>query len=362
MARAKNQCIGAIRLLSLLLCFLIVSLFSCSSLKSKKDDDDFAQGTTVTLDELDYSEGLNKPLPEEEKPPSEAAPTTNLPQATAGTKSSPLTASAPGRVPPLRKRVFVLSFRNTTEYREQPYGEIAAQKLIQAMEASEQVVLLDDRLVDRFVSERGITRLDLLDPFLIKELHRTFGVHAVISGSLTQLNVATTKSSVSQDIEVGLAIARIEASLIDASTGNTIRTYTTRNPLYKSKEIGEFNQERAILRAIDVGAEDIANGILDSLTFLEWSTRVIRTESQRIYIDAGRESGLRTGDILEVYGPGKEIVNPVTQWSLGWAPGALKGRIRVSGFFGIDGAYATPVEGDDFRTRDVVKVSQGQPE
>ena len=106
--------------------------------------------------------------------------------------------------------------------------------------------------------------------------------------------------------------------------------------------------------------DDIAPGLLDSLRFLEWSARVIRRDSQRIYISAGRESGLREGDILRVYGPGEEIINPVSRLSLGWAPGPLKGRIRVSGFFGVDGAYATPVEGDDFETQDVVKVSERQ--
>ncbi len=184
----------------------------------------------------------------------------------------------------------------------------------------------------------------------------------MVFGALSQLNVADTKSSVSRDIEVGLAIARIETRLVDASTGNTIRTYSGRNPLYKSKEIGEFSQERAILRAIDVGLEEIAPAVLDSLGFFDWSARVIRIEPDRVYIDAGQQSGLRAGDILDVYGPGEEIVNPITQISIGWAPGTLKGRIRVTGFFGIDGAYATPLEGDAFRPQDLVKVSQDQQE
>lgn len=360
MIRAKKQRIRATRSLSLFLCFVIVALSSCSSLKSRRDKDVFVEGTTVSLDELDYAKGVNRPLPEEKQPPSEKAPLSTPLQAAAETKSPPLSPSPPGRVRHLRKRIFVLSFGNTTNYRDQPYGEIVAQKLIKALEGSDQVVVLDGRLVNRVVSENGIARDDLLKPFWTKKLHRSFGVHAVVSGSLAELNVATTRSSVSRDIEVGLAIARIRARLVDASTGNTIRTYAGRNPLYKSKEIGEFNQERAILRAIDIGVEEIARGVLDSLKFFDWSARVIRIESQRIYIDAGQQSGLSTGDILDVYGPGEEIINPITRVSLGWAPGALKGRIQVSGFFGVDGAYATALEGNNFRTWDVVKVSQSQ--
>jgi hypothetical protein len=102
--------------------------------------------------------------------------------------------------------------------------------------------------------------------------------------------------------------------------------------------------------------------VLDSLSFLDWSARVVRIEPGRVYIDAGQQSGLRAGDILDVYGPGEEIVNPVTHMSIGWAPGTLRGRIKVAGLFGIDGAYATPLEGDDFRPEDVVKVSREQEE
>ena len=362
MVRAEKQSMMAALLPRLILCFGLVALFSCSSLGSRKEDDVFDAGTTVSLDEMEYAEGLTPPLPEEEKPPSETVPSAGLPRTAAVTRGPALSASPPGRVRHLRKRVFVLPFANNSLYRDQPYGGIVARKLIHALEGRDEVVVLDGRLADRFASENGIARDDLSEPFWTRGLHRAYGVQAVVSGSLAELNVAATRSSLSRDIEVGLAIARIEARLVDAATGNTIRTYTGRNPLYKSKEIGEFNQERAILRAIDVSVDEIARGVLDSLNYLDWSARVIRIEPQRVYIDAGQQSGLRTGDILDVYGPGEEIINPVTQLSLGWAPGALKGRIQISGFFGVDGAYATPLEGDDFITRDVVRVSPSQQE
>ncbi|NIQ39202.1 MAG: hypothetical protein GTN81_11500 [Proteobacteria bacterium] len=348
--------------LSLFLCFLVIQLFSCSSLKSKKDEEVFVEGTTVSLDDLEYAKGLNKPLPEGKKPQVDKGPPEGQQEPAEKTKRPSLSPSTAVSVRHLKKRILVLPFGNRTDYRDQPYGEIVAQKLIQALEGSNRVVILDGRLVERFTVERGIARNDFLEPLWIQELYRTHGIHALISGSLVELNVAATKSSVSRDIEVGLAIARIDARLLDASTGQTIRTYLGRNPLYKSKEIGEFSQERAILRAINVGVEDIVSGVLDSLSFLDWSARVVRIEPGRVYIDAGQQSGLRAGDILDVHGPGEEIVNPVTQVSIGWAPGTLRGRIKVAGFFGIDGAYATPLEGDDFRPEDVVKVSRKQEE
>jgi hypothetical protein len=357
MARNQKRKIAkSVVLVSVFLYVIVFLLPGCSRLGGKKEDDDFVQGSTVSLDELDYSEGINEPIPEEEEPsPTPGSPGTTGSVAKATPDSSSL-STPPTDIRQIRKRVLVVPFRNRTEYRDQPYGEITTQKLTKALEGSDQVLVLDDQLLDRFLTEREVGQPDLSRPAWIKELYRAFGIHAVISGTLAQLNVGATKSTVSQDIEVGLAIARIEARLVDGATGTTIRTYTGRNPLYKSKEIGEFNQERAILRAIDIAVDEIATALLHSLRFLDWSTRVIRTDPRRIYIDAGRQSGLRNGDILEVYGPGEEIINPVTQVSLGVAPGILKGRVKVSGFYGVDGAYATPIQGDGFIADDVVKI------
>ncbi|MBW2122424.1 MAG: hypothetical protein JRH07_11325 [Deltaproteobacteria bacterium] len=362
MARADKQGTTAVRLLLILLCPVIVSLPACSSLKSRKDDDGFVEGATVSLDELEYTKGLNPPRPEREKPPSPSLLPGSLPQAGLGAKTPRLTVSAPGPVRHLKNRVLVLPFENNSDYLDQPYGQIVTRKLVQALEGSDRVLVLDTRLAARFASEKGITQDDLSKPIWAKALYRTLGVHALVSGSLAALNVASTTTFVSREIKVGLAVASIKARLVDASTGNTIRTYAVRNPLYKSKEIGEFNRERAILRAIDIGVDQIARGISDSLEFFDWSARVVRIEPGRVYIDSGQQSGLRRGDILDVYGPGEEIVNPLTRISLGWAPGPLKGRIRVSGFFGIDGAYGTPLEGNDFRTEDLVKLSESQQE
>ena len=356
MPRLKHSINHSVPWLPVLVCLMIVSLCACSSSKSRKDDDILVQGTTVSLEELEYSEGLAEPLPEETPPPESQSAV--LPES----KDVPLSAAPPARLRHPKKRLFVLPFKNSSDYRDHPYGEIVAQRLMQALEASGQVVVLDGQLLDRFLSENGIARENLLEAFWTKELHKTFGVHVVVSGSLTHLNVAATRSSVSQDVEVGLAIARIKARLVDASTANIIRTYTGRNPLYKSKEIGEFNQERSILRAIDIGVDEVAQGLLNALGHFDWSARVVRVEPDRVYIDAGQQSGLRVGDILDVYAPGQEIINPLTQLSLGWAPGLLKGRIEISGFFGIDAAYATPLEGDNFSPEDLVKASQRQPE
>jgi len=345
------------RVLGCLLCCLMLFVWSCASLKPGRDAEMSGGGVAVPLDDLDYIENPAPPLPEEEDVPEKSAQTVGSLQ-TEETGDDLSTATRVTRRRSLKKRIFLLPFANESDYTDRPYGEIVTRKLVERLERSGQTLILDEHLLHRFASDNGIDETELEDPIWIKRLHQAFSIHAVVSGSLVELNVAKAESSVSEDIEVGLAVARIRARLVDAATGTVIRTYSGRNPLYKSKEIGEFNRERSVLRAIDVGLEEISTGLLESLRFFDWWGRVIRTDGARVYIDAGQQSGLESNDVLDVYGPGQEIVNPVTGISLGWAPGALKGRVQVSGFFGVDGAYASPIEGDSFSSGDMVKISE----
>jgi hypothetical protein len=58
---------------------------------------------------------------------------------------------------------------------------------------------------------------------------------------------------------------------------------------------------------------------------------------------------------LEVFEPGKEILHPATNLSLGWTTGRLKGALKVSDLFGVDAAVGKVVEGTGFNPNDVVK-------
>ena len=109
------------------------------------------------------------------------------------------------------------------------------------------------------------------------------------------------------------------------------------------------------MKALDSGLDDVMEGFLRYLDLLEWSTSVARVEGDNLYLNAGKMSGIRVGDTLEVYEPGKEIVHPTTNLSLGWTTGKLKGAIRISDLFGVDAAVGKIVQGQGFDQKDVVK-------
>ena len=76
-----------------------------------------------------------------------------------------------------------------------------------------------------------------------------------------------------------------------------------------------------------------------------WFSRVAMVQGKRVYLSAGEASGLKRGDILSVYGPGRDIVHPVAKVSMGFQRGPYKGEVRVLKLFGRDSAEAALVGG-----------------
>jgi hypothetical protein len=77
-----------------------------------------------------------------------------------------------------------------------------------------------------------------------------------------------------------------------------------------------------------------------------WLSRVAMVEEKRIYLSAGEASGLKPGDLLAVYGPGKEIIHPIAKVSMGFQRGPYKGKVKVVKLFGKDAAEALLVAGE----------------
>ncbi len=127
-----------------------------------------------------------------------------------------------------------------------------------------------------------------------------------------------------------------QLQLIDTATGYPVKTYA--------------------LDPAAPGAGRVINSLVGNIRMIDWSARVIKVEKNRVLINAGRLTGLQTGQNLRVYAKGTEIKDPTTKLPLGQAQGALKGTVKVVDFFGIDGAICEPVAAGRFKAGDMVKA------
>lgn len=349
------------------LVLIIFSITSCSSLpligKKKEDEkktEKLPEGKTVRVEGMETVKGVNPPRSDAPAPPKRTSP-----EPAPKRESEPRVTSVPTRpfagapLPFLqmgfKKKVAILDFENKTTYQEEKIGEAVAKRLSDKLEATQRVVVMDKTVVSEMLRREGMKFENLTDLAVIKKAHQSLGIQAFALGTVTDVSLLSSKASGTSEEEVSYATAKVEVRLIDAATGNLLKTFIGRSPIFGTKEIGEGSRGKAVIKAIDLSLEDILDGFFRQLDYLDWTTTIAKVEGENIFINAGRLSGLRVGDTLEIYEPGKEIIHPVTQISLGWTTGQLKGIVRISELFGVDASIGKVVQGSGFSPNDVLK-------
>jgi len=341
----------------------------CSWLPWSKDKDKepHSDAETIYIEDLERGKGPAQSEKRPPRPPGEGEKEHALPEikgkeepgrreiALAPTPPADLTFS-PARA--FRRKICVINLEDRTGPHDEKYGELAALKLLKELEKAQGAVLVDKEVVREALSRDGIEPQGLLEPHAMKEAHQILGIQAFVAGSISDLQVKSSPPVGDEGIKSSMASVRLEIRLYDGSTANLLRTFIGKNPSFTSVETGLHSDHRSVLRAIDYGIGRVIDGILRYLDFLEWSSTVARVQDGKVFINAGRLTGLRVGNILDVYEPGQEIINPVTKFSLGWTTGERKGSVMVTHLFGVDGSVAEPVNGAGFTANDVVKVPQ----
>lgn len=347
------------------LILIIFSLTSCSSLpligkKEEKKTEKLPEGKTVRVEGMETVKGVHPPKPDAppptKKPSPESAPKREPETRVTSVPSRPFAAAPlPFLQMGFRKKVAILDFENKTTYQEEMIGEAVAKRLADKLEATQRVIIMDKAVVSEMLSREGVKFESLNDLSAMKKAHQSLGIQAFALGAVTDVSLLSSKASDTSEEEVSFATAKIEVRLIDASTGNLLKTFIGRSPIFGTKESGEGSRGKAILKAIDLSLEDILDGFFRQLDYLDWTTTIAKIEGENLFINAGRLSGLRVGDTLEIYEPGKEIIHPATKISLGWTTGQLKGIVRISELFGVDAAIGTAVQGAGFSPNDILK-------
>lgn len=92
----------------------------------------------------------------------------------------------------------------------------------------------------------------------------------------------------------------------------------------------------------------VADKVRGVARHIPWLCGIAAVEGEKVYINAGRESGIGIGQRLRIYRGGKGIKG------LGFDPGSKVGTLEVTGFVGPNGAYGIVREGEGARTSDLV--------
>jgi hypothetical protein len=244
----------------------------------------------------------------------------------------PSIIARPLKHPYLKRKIAVLPFENRTTLTLEKFGEVIADRLAQKMENTVFTCMVMDRdMVSRALERAHLTPADLKDPAKTTVLNKALGVQGIIVGAVYGPFV-TTETPVDSE-RVSTAIVRIVAGFIDTVQGRMVKEFTATNSLAGSEEFGVLSEEKAKYRAADMAIDQIIAQVIDEINGMDWLARVALVEGSTVYLNVGFQTGLKKGDLLDVYRAGDLAgMNPI-------------GKIEVSKLFGVDAAVAQVIQG-----------------
>ncbi len=256
----------------------------------------------------------------------------------------------------LRRKIIIAPLEH--EEPDEDWGEMAARRLRESMERRTDTILcLDDQVVVDYLKRRGIGSIRLDDPMVLRIANTVFGVHAILYGTLSGPYISASMGRGGDGEDTALAIVRIQARLVEAATGRVVKAFERSNPIFATEERGKFSRDKAELKAIHLTIEEVTGDIVYGINQMGWYARIVKIDGDKVYLNAGRLTGLRVGDLMDVFGPGRGQIDQTVGFSMDPFAGQRKGQIRVSQLFGTDAAIAHITLGGDFIPSDVARPS-----
>jgi hypothetical protein len=252
--------------------------------------------------------------------------------------------------PKMKRRIIVLPLVDQSNYRDEHLNDLATKRLISRLENSGTIICIDRQSI-------GI-KGDPLAPKTMSELNQSYGVQAVVRGTLSDVYTSTSRTDTGDNREVSMAVSKISVDVYNTETATLLRQLAARNPFSLSREQGEMSPEKAKVKSIDLSIELLADDLLKVLLNLDWHARIASIAEDKIYVNAGRLSGLAKGDILEVYAPGDQIVDKMTNLPLGRTKGNYKGDFEIFETFGVDAAWGKTKKVANFTPADLVYLKK----
>lgn len=263
----------------------------------------------------------------------------------------------------LRRRVVVLPFINLSPYPSESAAQIARETLINRLNASGEVMSVSTGDIEEDLSQFQLN--DGYDIPKILPIVRKLGVHGIVVGRIKEIRTRKigdsvglfrkVKAEVKTLVDIEMFSAKSGSSMVLETKSATIEEDVTQvaKSSYEDKELQDNPQ---LIRSVVTAAfSQMVNNIVKSLRKMSWSGRIALVRGEKLYLNAGRLSGLQQGDILRVTEAKEEVFDPESGSFLGNITGRMKGTVEVVSYFGKDGAVTIVHSGSGFQENDIVE-------
>src|SRR3989339_226794 len=248
----------------------------------------------------------------------------------------------------VKKKIVILSFYNEAPYGGDDLGIVATEELRNELARAEQF-LIDPMAEKIFGSSKEIYAGGGVKLVQLSRKAKTADINFVVFGRIIDARIREKSDEIGLVRETkSYTESKLELRIFDVNSNKEIYAQTLEGyaddstyRLFNSDREEFLTYRRNLLRfAVQLSVRKAIPEILDISEKLDWVGRVAKIIGSKIYINAGRKSGLNIGDILKVITEGQEIYDPETGALLGVSKGDVKGNIEIIDYFGEDGSIA----------------------
>jgi hypothetical protein len=262
-----------------------------------------------------------------------------------------------------KKKVMVFAFWNDTPVKQPTLGAYGADELKRGLAVSQRLIVPKE-LSTLLTTEDFVSGEKVKVAQLIRE-GRRLGVAVVVVGRITrvvfrqrgdEIGIFRQKQSLAAvDVEVKIfdvAAGREVAALGRSGEASANASVAMEDENLESQDFRTEMSKLAMRNAVSAMVPDVVR----TIEKMVWQGKIAKITGSKVYVNAGKSSGLVSGDILKVLSAGVDVYDPGTGAYLGRAPGQLKGTLEVLDFIGTDGATAETHTGGNFQEGDVVQL------
>lgn len=263
----------------------------------------------------------------------------------------------------LRRRVVVLPILNLSPYASESSAAIARQALVARLNKTGEIITISGEDLSDNISQ--FQKDDGYDIAKLLPLARKAGVHGIIVGRIRQIRTRKIGDSVGLFRKIKAEVsALVDVEMFSAKSGNSMVKETRSAQIeeeitrvaessYKDKQLQD--NPKLVRSVVTAAFSKMVMNVVRALRKMSWSGRIALVRGEKLYLNAGRMSGLQVGDILRVTEAKEEVYDPETGGFLGNITGRMKGTVEVISYFGKDGAVTIVHSGSGFKENDLVE-------
>ncbi|MCP4913569.1 MAG: hypothetical protein GY909_10655 [Oligoflexia bacterium] len=264
----------------------------------------------------------------------------------------------------IKKKVALLTFFNESPYGGQDLGITATEEIRRELVRTGEFKV--DPMANKiFGSSKEIYAGGGTKLVQLSRKAKIAGINFVLFGRVIEARVREKTDEIGVVRQTkSYTEAKVEIRVFDINSNKEIYTDIIKGfaddstfRFFQHDQETKLTYRRELLRyAVKVATRKSIPRILDVADKINWVGRVAKIVGNKVYINAGRESGIHISDVLKVITEGQEIYDPESGALIGVSKGEIKGTLEVIDYFGADGSIAIPHSGGVVQEGDFVQL------